>query len=88
MAALARNVAHVLIVMGLGPGQAAAFDMGEDQWELNEPGMLDDGETGQLALRMILVFTLAAVVWAVFCSLVSMAETCLEQPSAVVPPGG
>ena len=55
--ALAQNVARVLVVMGLGPDRAAA----SDQCESKEPGMLDDGEGGQLAFWMVLLLTLAAV---------------------------
>ena len=57
MTALAKNVARVLVVMGLGPDRAAA----SDQCESKEPGMLDDGEGGQLAFWMVLLLTLAAV---------------------------
>ena len=49
MTALAKNVARVLVVMGLGPDRAAA----SDQCESKEPGMLDDGEGGQLAFWMV-----------------------------------
>ena len=56
MTALAKNVARVLVIMGLGPERAAATD----QCESRDSSMLDDGEGAACVLDGLL-FTFAAV---------------------------
>ena len=65
MVVLAKSIARVLVLMGLGPVPSAAVNLeGGDQCSLKEPDTFStDGEHGQLAFWMFTFFMLAAVIW-------------------------
>ena len=62
MTALAKNVARVLMMMGLGPERASATDQCESQ----DSCTFDEGKDEQLAWWMVLLFTFTVVAWTVF----------------------
>ena len=75
MTALAKNVARVLMMMGLGPERAAATDQCESQ----DSCTFDEGKDEQLAWWMVLLFTFTVVAWdSLFVVWFQLVETAVE----------
>ena len=67
MAVLAKNIARVLVMMGLGPMPGTAIKVGDDgQSSLSESKEAQSTGHGNDTLWMILVLMLIVVAWSIF----------------------
>ena len=66
MTSLAKQVARILLVMGLGPNPSAAMGVDENQCNVVKPNALNEPEGAQLVWWMVLFSMLATLIWVVF----------------------
>ena len=85
MAVLAKNIARVLVMMGLGPMPGTAMKVGDDgQCSLSESKEAQSTGHGNDTLWMILVLMLIVVAWSIFFwQFGEVAETRLQTATSI-----